>query len=240
MDIASFIESIPETFNVNYVGTAKLESAHDFIRDQGGEFIARFPCSISIGIVLPNAIVDLLPNQSDMGVRISYNHHAYNIVNQRLDLATSQIAGIIQDAGYLAYPIPASRAPRDERLCGLFSHKLAAHLSGLGWIGKSCLLVTPDHGPRVRWGTILTDAPLKPSRELLEDRCGDCTQCVDICPVHAFTGKHFIPEEPRGVRYRADVCDRYFQSMVDKGDVRVCGLCLYVCPYGRSNQKDEY
>lgn len=233
MDLSKFIADIPDTFIVNYVGAADLTPAYDFILNQGSEYIACFPHSISIGIALPNAIVDLLPNQKDMKVRVSYQHHAYDIVNQRLDVATSQIAGYLQEAGYRSFPIPASRAARDERICGLFSHKLAAHLSGLGWIGKSCLLVTPDHGPRVRWGTVLTNAPLKPTGEPLDDRCGDCTECVDICPVRAFTGKHFIPEDPREARYHADKCNRYFQSMEAKGDLRVCGLCLYVCPYGR-------
>lgn len=237
MDLSKFIGDIPDIFKVNYVGAADLSPAHDFIFDQGGEHMARFPRSISIGIVLPNAIVDLLPNQKDMRARVSYQHHAYDIVNQRLDVATSQITGYLQEAGYQAYPIPASRAPRDERICGIFSHKLAAHLSGLGWIGKSCLLVTPKHGPRVRWGTILTDAPLDPTGEPLDDRCGDCTACVDICPVHAFTGKHFIPEEPREARYKADVCDRYLKSMESQGYLRVCGLCLYVCPYGKAGNK---
>jgi len=238
MDLAKFIADIPGTFKVNFVGAAQLSQAHDFILNQGGDYIASFPCSISIGISLPDAVVNQLPHKQNMAMRVSYQHHAYDIINQRLDVATSQIAGCLQEAGYQAFPIPASRAARDERICGLFSHKLAAHLSGLGWIGKSCLLVTPDNGPRVRWGTILTDAPLKPTGEPLDDQCGDCTACVDICPVRAFTGKHFFPEDPREARYKANVCDQYFKSLEAKGDLRVCGLCLYVCPYGRGNQAE--
>ena len=96
--------------------------------------------------------------------------------------------------------------PQSERMTnvsGGCSQKLAAHLSGLGWIGKSCLLVTPDHGPRVRWVTVLTDAPLRPTGAPLEQRCGECTACVDICPVHALTGKPFSPDELREARFDA-------------------------------------
>lgn len=236
MNLSHFIASIPDELNVNYVGVANLSKAHDFILMQGGENIAAFPCAISIGIVLPSAIVDLLPQRKDKTVQVNYRHHAYDIVNERLDLAASVIAWRLQKAGYLAFPIPASRTAIDGRLCGSFSHKLGAHLSGLGWIGKSCLLVTPEHGPRVRWATILTDAPLEPTGESLEDRCGDCTQCVDICPVHAFTGRHFLPDEPREARYKANLCDRYFKALENRGELKVCGLCLYVCPFGRESQ----
>ena len=45
---------------------------------------------------------------------------------------------------------------------GHLSHKLVAHLAGLGRIGRSCLLLTPGAGPRVRLATVLTNAPLDP------------------------------------------------------------------------------
>jgi epoxyqueuosine reductase QueG len=34
-------------------------------------------------------------------------------------------------------------------------------LAGLGWIGKSCSLISPHFGPRLRLVTVLTNAPLK-------------------------------------------------------------------------------
>jgi epoxyqueuosine reductase len=234
MDLDNFIAEIPEKFKVSYVGVAALAPAYDFILQQGGDYIAQFPVAISMGIALPNAIVDLLPRRKEKAVRVSYRHHAYDMINQRLDIAASEVAWFLQRAGNQAFPVPASKRADDERICASFSHKLGAHLSGLGWIGKSCLLVTPDHGPRVRWVTVLTDAPLHPTGEPMQDRCGDCTQCVDICPLHAFTGKQFISDEPREVRYKADLCDRYLGSMESQGDLRVCGLCLYVCPFGRN------
>ncbi len=110
-------------------------------------------------------------------------------MNQALDLIALRVANMLQRAGYGAFPVPASKRTDDEHICGVFSQKLAAHLAGLGWIGKSCLLVTPDHGPRVRWVTVLTDTPLKPTGFPMEPRCGKCTACVDICPwVHSPDG----------------------------------------------------
>ena len=123
----------------------------------------------------------------------------------------------------------------DENICGIFSQKLAAHLADLGWIGKSCLLITSDHGPRVRWVSILTDAPLYPTGSPMEPRCGDCTACVDICPQHTFTGRIFYEDEPREARFDAAACDQYFREMEKKKGVAICGLCLYICPHGKKS-----
>ncbi|MGO9176289.1 MAG: 4Fe-4S double cluster binding domain-containing protein [Desulfobaccales bacterium] len=89
-------------------------------------------------------------------------------------------------------------------------------------------------GPRVRWGTVLTDAPLEATGQSSGERCGDCRECVDICPVKAFTGQPFRAGEPRAVRFNATKCDRYFAKMRERdAETAACGLCMYVCPYGR-------
>lgn len=106
-------------------------------------------------------------------------------------------------------------------------------MAGLGWIGKSCLLINPEAGPRVRWTTILTDTPIEPTGVPLENNCGACTDCVDNCPVSAFTGKNFRTDEDREVRYDAKKCENYFKSMEDAGKIPVCGLCIYICPIGK-------
>ncbi|MBN1695910.1 MAG: hypothetical protein JW881_00230 [Spirochaetales bacterium] len=105
----------------------------------------------------------------------SYRHHAYHVINMRLDLAASSIASCLQRRGYTALPVPAAKSVDDERMCASLPHKLSARFAGFGWIGKSCFLVTPDHGPRVRWATVLTGAPLAPSGKPVRDRCRDCT-----------------------------------------------------------------
>jgi len=234
------ITKIAETWGADFYGVADLSSAHDAILAQGGPLIAAFPRAISFGIVLPHSIVDQLPDRADRAVAVSYRHHAYDVVNERLDLLVSRVGSMLQREGHRALPIPASKRVDDERICAAFSHKLAAHLAGLGWIGKSCLLVTPGEGPRVRWATVLTDAPLSITGEPMEEGCSSCNQCVEICPVHAFTGAAFRASEPREERYDAGKCDRYFGAMRAKdAAMAVCGLCLYVCPYGRQRQSEK-
>jgi epoxyqueuosine reductase len=238
MDLNRKIKKISETWGADFVGVADLSAAHDAILEQGGPVIAAYPRAVSVGIGLLHNIVDQLPNRANRAVAVSYQYHSYDLINQRLDLLISHVSRLLQREGHRSLPVPASKRVDEERICAAFSHKMAANLSGLGWIGKSCLLVTPEMGPRVRWATVLTDAPLKATGKPIEPRCGKCTQCMEICPVQAFTGEPFRASDPREKRYDAIKCDQYFAEMREKdAESAVCGLCLYVCPHGkRKNQ----
>ena len=235
MELFSKINDTAAVQGITYVGVADLAGVQKVVLEQGGTDVAGYPYAVSLGITLFNTIVDELNRRSERTVALNYKHHAYDLVNLRLDLAASLIGGIIQGEGYRALPVPASKRYDEERLTGAFSHKMGAHLAGLGWIGKSCLLVTREDGPRVRWVTVLTDAPLEPTGQPEEERCGSCTKCVDICPTKAFTGQPFREHEPREARYDARKCDKYFKAMENSGRTAVCGLCLYVCPYGKKS-----
>jgi epoxyqueuosine reductase QueG len=233
MSLDNRLEGLAKGWGADFFGVADLAPAHDTILEQGGPTLAQYPRAVSIGIALLHDIVDQLPQQTEPAVDIAYRHHCYDVINQRLDRIVSRLSSVLQNERYSVRPIPASKRVDDERLCGSFSHKLAAHLAGLGWIGKSCLLVTPQNGPRVRWATILTDAPLPATGKAMPEQCGTCEQCVAICPVKAFTGRPFRENEPREARYNAGKCDRYFAKMKEQEKLAVCGLCLYVCPHGR-------
>ncbi len=228
------LKTLARSLDVDYFGVADLSSAHDFILAQGGDWVARYPRAITLGMVLQDSMVNLLPEE-DPAAAILYHHNSYDVVNIALDQMALRVANTLQRAGFDAFPVPASKRTDDDQISGIFSQKLAAHLAGLGWIGKSCLLITPDHGPRVRWISILTDAPLRPTGDPMEPRCGDCTACVDICPQHAFTGRTFKEDEPRQARFDAAACDQYFGEMEKKKSVAVCGKCLYICPHGKKS-----
>lgn len=215
---------------VDLFGVADLSPAKEFILVQGGQHIGGFTRAISLGVRLVDDVVDQLHNHQDL-VTISSYRGLYTAVNSALDRAALMVAKSVQEAGHRAYPVPASSMLNNGRLEGAFSHKVAANLAGLGWIGKSCLLVTPEYGPRVRLATVLTDAPLEANKPM-GNRCGDCRRCVDVCPVKAITGAPFDPSEPRDARFRASLCDQYTEGRIEVfGDVN-CGLCMYVCPHG--------
>ena len=225
------LDEFARELGANFYGVADLSSASDYIKNQGGNIVTGYPTAISIGIRLLDTVVDELPNRFEKTVAVAYKHH-YDITNLRLDLITSRISSVLQMDGHKALPIPSSERYDDKRICAVFSHKLAAYLAGLGWIGKNCLLITPEAGPRVRWSTILTNAPINPTGKPMTDGCDDCTKCVDTCPVSAFTGESFNKNDNREVRYDARKCERYFEIMEEADKIPVCGLCIYNCTVG--------
>jgi epoxyqueuosine reductase QueG len=234
MDLNRKISALVKTWGGDFFGVANLLAVHDVLLEQYGPVIAGYPRSVSVGIALLDSLVDSLPRRAERVVAINYKHHAYDVINQRLDLITSQIAGELQRAGWQALPVSASKCEDEARLRASFSHKLAARLAGLGWIGKNALLITPEAGPRVRWATVLTDAPLAATGQSMKEHCGGCKKCVEICPVHAFTGEPYQDGQSRERQFDAHKCNRNFAEL-GKNDpaLAVCGLCLYVCPHGR-------
>jgi epoxyqueuosine reductase QueG len=218
---------------IGFTGVADLSPAKGYILAVGGPAVASYPWCVSLGITLLDSIVDGLPDRDRCGNAEHYRIHAYDVVNDRLEQAASKVASLLQRKGCRALPMCRMVKAESLPLTAVFSHKLGAHMAGLGWIGKNCMLITPERGPRVRWASVLTDAPLEPTGSSMDQRCGDCIECVEICPAQAYTGRNFTESEPREARFDAAKCNVYLNSLEAEGRPRVCGLCLYACPYGR-------
>jgi len=233
-ELCALLKSRAESLGAGYFGIADLTLAKDAIAAQGGETIAGFPEAVTVGIDLPDPLVEMVPEAGTSAGALLYHHHAYDVVNRELDSIALHLSDMLQRRGYRALPIAASLRTDKAGICGPISHKLVAGLAGLGWIGRSCLLVTPGHGPRVRFVTVLTDAPLKPTGTPVDSRCGSCMACVETCPARAFTGRAFDRTEPREARFDAAACERYLESRRSESGVAVCGMCLWVCPHGRT------
>jgi len=234
------LEKYAKKWGADFFGIADLKPAKPAIIAQGGELVADYPYAVSMGISLMDSIVDQLPKREQRAVAVNYRHHSYDIINIRLDILASQVGSLLQNKGYHALPVPASKRVDDEKICAIFSHKMAAHLAGLGWIGKSCLLITPDRGPRVRWGTVLTDAPLPADSPLEGKGCGGCKKCVVACPSQAFSGKAWKPSDAREERMDAKKCFEYLRvTRKQASGVPACGLCVYVCPFGSGRGKKK-
>ena len=222
---------------IDLVGFADISVVSEYVKNQGGEHVAGFPRAISLGVRLIDDVIDQLINHQDIVTIASYRG-VYDAANSTLDRAALLIAKKVQKAGYRAYPISASSMLNNGKLEGVFSHKLAAHLAGLGWIGKNCLLVTPQYGPRLRLATVLTDAPLAIG-ESIDNNCGICTRCVDICPSKALTGATFSPDEPRNKRVKVVKCDIYTSKRMEKFGNANCGLCVHICPWGAKKHRNR-
>jgi epoxyqueuosine reductase len=62
-----------------------------------------------------------------------------------------------------------------------------AEKAGLGWRGKHTLLLSREAGSTFFIGEILVDLPL-PSDPPTTGHCGQCSNCIDLCPTGAILG----------------------------------------------------
>ncbi len=113
---------------------------------------------------------------------------------------------------------------------GEISHKAVAHAAGLGWIGRSMLLVTPQYGPRVSLVTVLTDMPLAAGKPMA-NRCGKCTRCIEACTRGALGNGHF-DDRPARLEDALSVgtCGPWIGKSWRAG--RLCYDCMLACPWG--------
>ncbi len=64
--------------------------------------------------------------------------------------------------------------------------RAAAARAGVGWLGRSTMLLSPGHGPWVLLGSVITDADLA-TTSATRRTCGTCVACVPACPTGAIT-----------------------------------------------------
>ena len=131
----------------------------------------------------------------------SYQVFAYSGLTKLVHQANYRIGRFIEDHGYLSVPCPPAatlkeagprgpvppggKYPRDVNV----SLRIAAVLAGLGEMGWSKVLLTPQFGPRQRLGLILTDAELEPDPVRINRICDRCKICVRDCPGNAIDPK---------------------------------------------------
>jgi len=113
--------------------------------------------------------------------------------NSLLDRVSYRIVRVLGAAGHKAIGVTASNIWRYRKYEGIpslfapdLSHIHAAAAAGLGEIGWSGLLLTPEFGPRVRFVSIVTDADLTPTPMYDGPKlCDLCMECVKHCPTAA-------------------------------------------------------
>lgn len=209
------------------VGFADLRPYFGEIRKAYGNTWDNYPVAISVALNMPSAVIREI---SAKGSTDSYARF-YDVANIALDTMTMRITDWLEERGFSAFPITASKVSK-EGLHGIFSHRAAAHLAGLGWIGKSCCLITPDRGPMQRLATVLCDAPLKCGMPM-ESKCGDCTCCLDACPADAIKGRNWQMGQDVSERVDRDACKAFLKKNYETYGSSVCGICLSACPWGK-------
>jgi epoxyqueuosine reductase len=143
-----------------------------------------------------------------------------------LRTALGAVAERLTEAGWQARVLVDDNALVDRE---------AAFRAGLGWYGKNANLLLPERGSWFVLGSVVTNAPLPPDGDPVEDGCGACRRCLDACPTGALLGAGVLDARrclawlleapgPFPVEYRVALGGRVYG----------CDDCQEVCPPNRT------
>jgi len=182
---------------------------------------------IVMGIALPLPILETTPSILHLEM--------YNTCNRELDRLAFNLTRFLNRHGYAS-----SFFPRDgfgsieilkENPRAAFGHVMAAKYAGLGTVGLSHNLLTPEFGPRVRFVSVFTSVELEPDTMLGKDLCIKCLACAQCCPVSAI-----IPREDSIIAdYDVKACTEEAARLTKKRSYP-CGVCIKVCPIGKDRK----
>ena len=128
--------------------------------------------------------------------------------------------------------------------------KTAAVRCGLGCQGKNTLLITPNHGPRIRLISVLTTAELDIDEPYKEDLCGECEKCIIACPTKALEPYKikinrcmtYAAEKPHAQDVPDDVrkIERRLIQRPTPNSYIECTTCIEACPIGKPLKTEKH
>jgi len=141
-----------------------------------------------------------------------------------LGIAANKVAEFIRKNGYSAMA--------GHPLGGMSLYPPQAMNSGLGWIGRNGLLITPEFGPRVRIASVFTSIENLPfsinnNHSWISDYCVSCGICIRKCPTQAIREESITHDSGRVTYTYLDKCFPYFAENYG------CSICIKVCPFNR-------
>ena len=109
----------------------------------------------------------------------------------------------------------------------------AAAEAGLGWVGKSTMLLNTEHGPWFLLGSLILSLELTPDEPLTE-RCGTCTACLEACPTQALSESDGLDSRRClsywSIEHRGPVPEAIREANGQR--LFGCDECLRACPFG--------
>lgn len=126
---------------------------------------------------------------------------------------------------------------------GPILEKVFASQSGIGWQGKNTCLIVNNYGSFCFLGILLLNISL-PFDKMGDNKCGNCTKCLDACPTGALVRPNIL-DARKCISYLTIEKKSVFTSEEEKwlnGWLYGCDICQEVCPWNKKwakNSKDE-
>ena len=106
---------------------------------------------------------------------------------------------------------------------------------GLGFIGKNTTLIHPKKGSFFFIGHLFLPLDLTETGQVLTNRCGRCTKCLDACPTGALEAPFHIDARKcisyLTIEYKGSLNGHDPKTF--NGWMYGCDICQDVCPYNR-------
>ena len=137
----------------------------------------------------------------------------------------NKVADLLRKRGYGAHA--------GHPLMGAALYPPLAQMAGLGWIGLNGIIITPEHGPRVRLATVFTSIENLPFSESnphgwVADYCDSCKICIKKCPPKALYDEPIDHGNGQITYVSNELCFPYFS------DYYGCSVCIAVCPFNNA------
>lgn len=187
------------------------------------------PYGVSVAVAIPAEIVKSIHE----GPNLAY-YDTYHELNEKLDRLVTAGAEFLKSRGYEAYAQTGDAVEEFGTYRTKLPHKTVATNAGLGWIGKSALLVTKSFGPAVRISSLVTNAELECGAPITKSKCGDCMVCTNACPGNAISGKLWKADLDRDEFFNPLACRKKARELSAekiRKEITLCGKCIEVCPY---------
>jgi len=226
------IEAAAREAGSGLVGFADLSPLKGMLAEDATTF--EFPYAVTFAVEIPKEAVLASLNKPSEEMR-----SAYKMCNKKLKAAGEKIVEMLAAEGYKARFIDPAQRVNPEKLLGPISQKAIASLSGMGWIGKNGLLITEEYGPRQRMGAVLTDMPVGRKAKMIDNKCGDCTACIDRCAMKVLKNTDFKHHpESRDLVIDWAKCGVYEAKLIGDGSKpeMACGRCISVCPFSKVSE----
>lgn len=212
------------------LGASKVGFAD--VNGLASEFVD-LPNAISIVLKIPKETIQLVKDES-------YEEYWASFHKQIDKLTEISLKGEehIKNLGYNAFGLTMTRNECDmKKLLSILPYKTMATKSGLGWIGRSALFVTPEYGSAVALGGILTDMPLDFGTPITDSECDECTNCQEACPVDAINPQKWNDRLSRKDIIDIETCSEYIIDQYKAG--LGCTKCMSECKLTQEYLKRE-
>lgn len=118
--------------------------------------------------------------------------------------------------------------------------RAAAQRAGIGWFGKNANILLPGQGSWFVLGSLVTDAPLPVTADVVADGCGSCVRCIDGCPTDAIIAPGVV-DARRCLAWLVQKPGVFPLEFREKLGDRIygCDDCQEVCPPNRTIERKE-